>query len=214
MQNELVEIDGIKFKMHSLNMKKSIALHKQQKKMKFFDFVEAFIETTTTLDEDQIKNLKFQVAIAIMVYHRFYFWENIEVVSNPKLTPIDFLGVEAYEEKFVTIDNYRYSNIATLKQMQNAEKLCYLKGESEYLNFYLMGAMCKKGLKQGINTILNDIEHNEENMTLLKLLNFNIGKISNVKIDFLQSSDKIGIFSKTNNIVYINDSVFFWVFQK
>lgn len=213
MNKETLEVDDLKFTIKSLNMKQSLDLQKQQEKMNFFEFVENFIEKTTTLDKRQISSMKFQVAIAIMVYHRFYFWDNLEVSSEPVLKPKDFLGSEDYKEEFVTIGDYRFSNIATLEQMKNAEKLCYLNGELEYLNFYLLGALCQKSLKEGYETLLNRIEHNEENRALIKQLNNNVGLISNVTLDLLQSSEKLGIISNSNYVIYLNDSVFFSVFQ-
>ena len=203
-------VDGIDFEIVSLTVRESLELTKKQKKLEFFGFLVEFIDAVTTLDQRQIKELKVQSAIAIMVYHRMYFWDNEVVSDNPVLTPKDFLRDGSYDEEFINISGYRFSNIATLSQMADAERLCYLKGDSDLLCFYLLAGLCQKNLKSGLKAILDEQVDSQEYRESLKELNTKFSAVGSVSLDLLQDTGKISIRSVGSEscFMFIDDSSF------
>ena len=205
-----LEIDGLEFKISPLSLIDSVSMAKRHEKISLFEFIGDFISHVTTLSQAQVSGMSAQSAIAVMVYHRFYFWDNFRVSESPLLSPRDFLcGDESASEEFVNINGYQFSNKITLSTAINAEKLCLLKGDHDLMCFYLLSSFCTKGIKYGLKTLISEAVDGNESRNNLTLLNNKIMGFGAVKLDLLQSTKNVSIWSECGKYMHIDEGSFF-----
>lgn len=200
---------NLDFKMTQLSFRDSVELNKKSKTLNTYEFYAYMLDKVTTLDTREINDLLLQDVYSILIQYLLEQFENPELASG--IFASDFISHEQdYDEKIVKINGYRFSNThLTLKRAIEAEKYCYIKRDLSLLNFYLLGSTCLKGLKEGVEAILNTSDSNTHR-ELVKALNNNIGLVSYSKIDLLADLEKVSILDSKNRFISIENEFFFY----
>lgn len=201
-------LNELNFKGKMLTFKESLELKRETKNMNTYEFFAYFISKVTTLDDEQIYNLLLQDSYSIMLNYLLEQFENPLLTDS--LTVKDFLSQEPnYEEQIIEIGGYRFSNLnITLQKAIECEKYCYLKKDTDLLSVYIMAGSCKKGIKEGIDTILGtpDTKEHRENIRALNAL---ISQVSVAQIDCLVELENVSLVSN-NSYLAINTDFFFF----
>lgn len=182
--------------LHRLTLMESIDLSK--KKTSYFGYLKDVVLAISNIDEMQMKFLSIQDAIALTVYYRMYFWDDMPVTEEPELKPSDFIG--GCDMKFdkdasiVKIGDFRFSPMITMDKAIEAERFCASMNDIPNLRFYIIGAGCTKSVKDGIDAIKSIMDGSKEVGTLIKLDSM-MGTLSNISLTMLSEDGKIAILS-------------------
>ncbi len=191
---EIQSLPNVDVILECLTLIQSIEL--QQQKSSYFGFIHKALSEITNLDPAQLERITIQDAIALLVYYRMYFWDDMDITESPILKPSDFIGKYDKEQnkdsKYITINNYRFSPFITLKSAIEAENYCTSMGDISNLRFYIMGAGCTKTLKDGVDSITS-LMATSEDIGLLKQYDAMIEEVSNIRLCLTHSSNKISI---------------------
>lgn len=190
----LANVDVI---LKRMTLIESMELAKQ--KSNYFGFLHKVVMQISNLDEMQINQMTIQDAIALTVYYRMYFWNDMVISDDAGLSPSNFIGnyEEANKEStFIKIGDYRFSPFITMKDAIEAEVYCSSMSDLPNLRFYIMGAGCtRKGIKDGIDTITGLMDGSEDIGTLLQYDSM-IASLSNINLTFMSGDGKISILTQ------------------
>ena len=190
---QLQSLPKVEVVLSCLTLMDAISL--QQSKSSYFGFIRKAIYEISNLDDRQLDEISIQDAISLLVYYRMYFWDDMDITESPVLKPSDFIGSfnkEVKKDIFITIKDYNFSPYITLKKAIDAETYCNTLGDIKNLRFYILGAVCTKTLKHGVDT-MKSLNANSEDIGLLKQYDVLIGEISNIVLSLTDSSNKISI---------------------
>lgn len=206
---EDLEVRNLKFKIRSLTFLESLSFSKKSKNLKFYKFLKEFILLVTTLDDRQVSEMLIQDAISIILFYKMTFWDNVELVEG--VTPRDLLFQNVdYKEEFVNFQGYRFTNFITIDRAIKAEELCYARGKFEYESFYILASSCTKKVSNGIDILIENSEDSEETRNTIKLINYNISKVSHAKIDLIADFENVSCITQDNIAVVLQQEFFFW----
>ena len=201
-------LNELNYSSRMLTFKDSLQLKRETKNMNTYEFFAYFIGKVTTLDDEQIYNLLLQDSYSIMLNYLLEQFENPLLTDN--LTVKDFLLQKPnYEEKIIEIGGYRLSNLnITLQKAIECEKYCYLKKDTDLLSVYIMAGSCKKGIKEGVDTILGTAD-TKEHREAIRALNAILLQVSVAQVDFLVELKDISLVSN-DSYLEINSDFFFF----
>ncbi|NOR58049.1 MAG: hypothetical protein GQ474_05950 [Sulfurimonas sp.] len=184
--------------LHRLTLVESISLSRQ--KDSYFGFLQRVVTEISTLDPMQIERMTIQDAIALTVYYRMYFWNDMSITEGESLSPSNFIGAysdELKEDSFIiNIGEYRFSPFISLRDAIDAERYALSVGDIDNIRFYIMGAGCtRKGYKDGVDTLLSLMDGTDD-VGLLLQYDKMISEISNINLTFMQGEGKISILTQ------------------
>lgn len=192
----LNSVPNFNIEMNSISIIESVAIAKQMDKLGLYEHIAVILQQVSNLDRRQIDNMLFQDAIALLLYHRMYFWDNFKLVESPELTPRDFIHAEEVEDEVITkIGKYRFTNKITLANAINAENFANKKGHPDYLNFYIMASGCTKSLEKGAETIMS-LQDTEKDKDALYMYAHQLALVGNVKVNLILDTEKINIVAR------------------
>ena len=211
IENITLEINGKEVELYPLKFKQSLALAQSAEKKNFFVFVEDFIKEASSLDRREIKRLEIRDAIGLMVYHRFYFWDNLEISTDPVVLPSNFLFEREFKKDKFSFGSVTFTNYATLEAMQKAEKLCIIERNLDYYNIYLLSAFAETP-KKGVDAILL-ADDTAEVRNFVTTLNNSIRNNGDVALNFITDLKALHLVSEDNYTIDIKDTSFFLHYQ-
>jgi hypothetical protein len=153
-----------------------------------------FIEKTTNLDELQINNISLIDALTIVVFYRMTYHDMHPIVENPRIVASDLIRSGAEQkEKLLVIGDYRFTTALTLQMAIESEDTAYQRADSNLLSYYLIANCCKKGFREGWETLVNN---KDDELIRGQIIAFNqlLGEQGDIKINLLiplQQQNKI-----------------------
>ncbi len=204
----------IEYEILPLTVKQSLSFAKQSNLLNTFQFYKELLNTMTTLDARQVDNMLLCDVYTVLVQMLSEHFE-LPVIDSQGLTSADLIiKTEGnYEEQIMTVGKYRFSSLKlTLKQAIDCEKLCYIKGDADFLGLYLLAGSCLKNLKAGVDTLLNTVA-DKSTMTSIRQLNNMVGNVSFTRVDFLLEPQNVCLITRDNTYLSLSKPLFFYTWS-
>lgn len=147
--------------MRQLSVGESLEIAHYGRRNHKFLTIREFLNVSSNLGEEELKLISLQDAIALVVYYRMNFWNEVKLSSDVELKASDF--IRAMPQPILKYVDFETNEEATLRCYTevkldlaiSAYNECVYKGDLDKFGIYLMGASSSIGAKIGANILLN-----------------------------------------------------------